>query len=413
MKSLPWLLGASLAANLALLVCLLRSPPAPVAPTPAAGKPAPGAASAKAAATLQAALASGDAAALAAAGVPADTIRALTVGRAFDLFQGRMRATRPPSPERYWSRGVTDFALLREQRLVSGKAERDFSETVRLAYGEDLEALFGGGNPAANTLSPEKRERMRQIERDYSEMAQMIYAEQASGVSLPSDREKLKLLEKEKQHDLAAILTPAEHDLLALRESNSAENVRNRFGDVLATEEDYKKVFALQKTFDDRFNGEDFGPERREAERKLMDDIRAVLRPDQWAAAERANDPDIMTLNGVTRRLNLDSTAATTVLALRENYAGQSMRINADSTLSASERKTQLQALAVKAESEVTATLGPEGGPPFVQQALWIGLLKDGRAFSLDPKDSADGRPTFGPRTYPVAPPKMAPRPTN
>jgi hypothetical protein len=420
MKPLPWLLAVSVAGNCALLFyCLRAKPPGSATPASPAAKIERAPARTGEADSLRAALASGDPAALAAAGVPAETIRAFTVGRAFDTFQARMRAMRPPQDAHYWRPAVVDARRAREQRLAASNAERDMSEAVRVAYGEDLATLFGDGNSGLSVLPPEKRERLRQIERDYTEMEQVIYAEQHTGIQLPSDREKLKLLYAEKERDLAAVLTPAERELIALRDSSTANTVSSRFGEVLKNEEDYKRVFALQKAFDDQFN-QIQGPRtaeqmtvQREAERKLMNDIRAVLGPEQWAAAERTNDQDMRTLTSVARRLNLDANATTTVLALREAYAGQSMQINANAALSPRERQTQIQALAAKAQVELTAKLGPEGGPAFVQQAAWIGFLRDGRAFSLDPKDSTEQGFSLGPRTYPVAPPKVPPRPDN
>jgi hypothetical protein len=420
MKPLPWLFTVSVAANLGLLVWGLRSkPPAPPAsPAPAMKSPA---SAGDAAAALRAALVSGDTAALAAAGVPPDAIRAFTIGRAFDVYQGRMRALRPVKDDRYWRTPVVDFAQARERRLAESKAEQDFSEAVRTTYGENYESLFNGGNQALAALPPEKRERMRQIERDYAEMEQLINADKGSGIQLPSDRDRLKLLSEEKERDIAALLTPAERELIALRDPNSwstAGTVRWLFGDVLKTEEEYKRVFALQKAFDERFPYED-GPQepaqrepRLAAERKLMEDMRVALGPERWAEAERASDPDASIVDQLTRRLNLDPKVTDTVLALRTRYADESIRINSNLALSFDERSAQIKALAATAEADITATLGPGGGAAFMQNTSWVRWMRNGQAFSVDPKGlPLAGRPLIGTRAYPIMPQKMPPRP--
>jgi hypothetical protein len=412
-KSLPLLLAVSLATNAAFVGFLLLSrPTANKTSPPAATASDLGQASVENArlAALNAAFASGDQAALAAAGVPPDAIRALTVGRAFDVFQGRMRSLRPPKDERYWRRPVIDFATAREQQLASGKALREFSAAVRLAYGEDLDALFSDAESAVGVLPPAKRERLLQIERDYSEMEQLIQADQSNGVQLPSDRDKLKLLREEKERDIAALLTPAERELIALRDSVSASQVKSRFGEVLKTEEEYKRVYALQKAFDDRVTQSSDAPPTpsdeaalREAQRKLMDEILAVLGPERWAAAEHANDPEVVMLTNVTRRLNLDPKVTNTVLAMRARYADESTQIHSNSDLSPADRSAQIQSLVTKAETELRATLGSEAGPAFIEQATWIGFLRGGQAFSLDPKDAEQSEyyPMVGPRVYP------------
>lgn len=421
MKPLPLVLALSLAGNLALAVALWWRPrsPAPV-PTPASA-PASGRVASdgtKESGALPAAFASGDPAALAAAGVPADAIRALIVGRAFDAFQARLRAGRPAQLEgKYWKRPQPDYAQMRQLRIESDRATREFSEAIRQTYGDDLNTLFGDRKLGIAALPAEKQEKLRQIDRDYTEMEQQIYADQNAGIQLPSDRDKLKLLRAEKERDIAATLTPEEREQLALRDSPTANTVRYRYGDALETEEDYKRIYALQKAFDDRFNtpeahaanqsGSEAARMRREAEQKLIDDISAAMGPEKWATVLRTNDQDANALAAVTRRLNLPAQATTAVFATRESYAAQSMRINAAPDLSAADRKAQLQALATKAQADLNATLGPEGGAAFAQQAAWISLLKSGQAYSLNPAD-AGGQRQYATTAHALPAPKAA-----
>jgi hypothetical protein len=403
-------------------VLAFRRPAAPP-PAPAAAPADPAGRAPAAAAELQAALASGDAAALTAAGCPPEVARALAVGRAFDRLQQRMRALQPaPAADgRYWRRSPTAADpgdLARATRTERTNAIRDFSEAVRAAFGEDIESMFDGRDSRQSFLSAAKREQLRRIEQDYGEMTSRIYEEQG-GIQLASDREKLKLLQTEKERDIAAALTPEEREQYALRASNTAGIVRARYGEALQTEEDYRRVFALQKAFDDRHA--DFyaaGPPppeaqraRREAEQKLQADILAVIGPEAWAAAQRANDQDHKTAASLARRLNLPASTADSVLAARENYAAQSQQINANPALSAPERRAQLQGLAARAQAELQAAFGSEGAQAYAQRAQWLNLLRNGSAFSTKPQDSPGGVVGLGAPVHPVPPPRPAPPP--
>lgn len=429
MKVAHLLLAASLAANAALLGWIVHERQAARAVPVSAPKP-PLAAKTKSAgdaltlAQLQAALATGDAAALTAAGCSPEAIRSLAIGRAFDLFQSRMRAVRlRPAGGKYWQRGNLDGSQpSREARINARKAEHDFSDAVRDAFGEDIESIFNDRDSPYAFLSPDKLHKLQQIERDYRDMELQISADQ-EGITLPSDGEKLSLLQKEKERDIDAMLTPEERKQIELRESDTANKIRSRYGDAIETEEAYRKIFALQKAFDDERKAKlagyaggqvpaDVTQWARDAENKLAEDIKATISPEQWARAQRANDQDYRTLTSLAQRLSLPDNAMAVVFAARDSYAAQSMAINADVSLSAQQRKAQLQELAKQAQTALAATLTPDGAQAFAQRAAWMNFLKNGQAYSTNPKDTPNGRIGLGTSVYVIPPPKQASSPS-
>ncbi|HEX2854576.1 MAG TPA: hypothetical protein VHO24_15200 [Opitutaceae bacterium] len=426
MKATPLLLVVSLIANLALAAMVFRRPSTADSAAPAAAgssvasRPAASNGNTDVAA-LQAALESGDSNALAAAGVPADVARALAIGRALDKMQARMRELRPaPATDgKYWRRqGFRPDQMTREQRMELNKVQRDFFETLRSAVGEDLDSALGGRDSQYSFLPAAKREQLRQIEQDYSEMQSQAYMDQ-EGIQLPSDREKLRLLRLEKERDIIAALSPEQREQYELHVSQTANNVRSRYGDAIQSEEEYRRIFALQKAFDDQFSNAEMNaggppsPEmqraRREAEQKLQEDIRASLNPEQLAALQRANDDDYRTVGSLARRLNLPAGTTDVVLASRETYAAQSMQINANASLSNEERRNQLQALAARAQSELQGTLGPDGAQAYAQRSQWIGMLKNGTAFSTNAKDAPAASRNINSTIFMVQPPRAAP----
>lgn len=424
MKLIVPLFAASLLANAALLALWRLQPPrlAPAAgpaATPAPAARAPGTPQADA---LISALARGDSAALTAAGVPVEVIRHLAAARAFGRLATLSRAMDGP-PDRgdsaeFW-RPVSPGGRpppTREQRAERYQAEREFQEAIRAAFGD---AIDWDSRARANRFLPAgKQDLLRRIERDYDEMIREIN-DASGGVQLPADREKLKLLQAEKERDIAAALSPAEREQIEFRSSRSAQAIIGRYGDAITNEAEYRRLYALQKAFDDQYNNESYHsrprtPEeariRAEAERQLNDNLRAALGEDRWAQSSRAADGEFRLLGDLTTRLSLPPNTPDSVYAVRDTYAAQSAAIQQNSALSAEDRRKQLANLATRARADLGATLGADGAEAYAARASWLRLLQNGTAFTTDPRTLPPGspRPGTGNSVYPLPTPRPA-----
>lgn len=385
------LLAGSLAANAALVVVLARrpAPPAPAAPAPARPAPAP-----DPAARLRAALASGQARDLEAAGLDPAAARDLLLGR---RLAAALQRPRPAAGERWW-RADPATAQGREQ----------LRREVGLLLGETLGDDAGLAGPGLDFLSPEKRAALRRIDQDYAELRARFGA---GGIVLPSDRERLRLLAAERERDLAALLTPAEREVYDLRLSPSAAVVRARYGEGLETEEEFRRVFALQRAFDARFPAET-GAARNdpagrqqfaEAQRQLDNDVRAALGEAAYARVRRAQDTDLRNLEGLATRLNLPPDTTTRLAAAREAFATASQQVQADANLPPDQRRARVQALAGEARTTLTQTLGAEAAEAYARQSPWVTMLQGGLAFSLTPPADLPVR-AQGMSVFPVLP---------
>jgi hypothetical protein len=426
-KLLPILLVLSLAANAALF---FRSSsrsgaaaPSKTSATSSSTDKSPSASNAKLPDNLAAVLATGDIAALTAAGFSPEDARAITIGRAYAKFNQQMRAARPASKEtdeKYW-RG-SPFSnynkMAPEQRAAMNKAQRELGDAMRTTFGDDASFNSFGDN-RMGFLSTGKRDELRRIDEDYNEMRNDIYREQ-EGVPLASDRAKAKLLQEEKERDIAAALSPEEYEQYQLHASQTANNIRARYGDAIQSEADYKKIFTLQKAFDAQYPNDMFlgGPRsqeevraRSEAQRKLNEDIHTALGEENYAAFQRANDTDYRTLTSLQNRLKLPAGTVDQVYSYRETYAAQSQQINANSDLTPQQRREQLTALANQAKNDLAAKLGQEGADAYAQRAQWLQMLKNGTAFSTNPKDAQAGGGGLGNSVYPLRPSRSAEQP--
>ena len=413
MKKTTLLLVLSLVVNAAFAAILFLRPTSPANRADSATSPPDKPISSPAGnlTTAQlAALESGDATQLKAAGLSDKLVSMLTVGRAYAKLRTGMHELKQSAYSRsqYWRRPNLGADELRQMT----KTQREFNETLDAAFNQD--ATLSSDSQYA-FLPPEKRDVLRRIKHDYDEITSDLSAEMG-GTQLPSDRKKLKILSDEKDRDIAAALTPEEYEQYNLHFSPTAATIRARYGDAIQTEDDYKKIFVLQKAYDDQSQLEFMaGPVSQEvmamrhtAEVKLQDDIKAALGPDNYAVLQKASDPDYNALTSVVKRLNLSPQTADTVFASRDTYAAASQRINADPSLSAADRRTQLATLATQAQTDLTKMLGSEGAEAYAARANWMAMLKRGSAFSTNPKDAAPGMTNVGSSIYSVPPPRPA-----
>ena len=401
MKPTTLLLTASLVANTALVAFVATRPSDPA--TPRSG-PLP--ASLAAQPTTSGASSATPAPATS---VPVDS-RDLAVGRALTRFQQRLQAARTgaSSDDRWW-RPVT-ATRQREEELA---ARRELAAALQAALGDDLGLGGADAGPLA-FLSSEKRAALLRINQDYEEMMAKYGAN--GGLQLASDKEKLRLLRAERDRDIAALLSPSELAAYEMRTSASAATLRNRYGDAIQTEDDFRKLYALQKAFDEKFPVDAFTgrvtPEalraRADAQQQLQADMRTAVGDASYAALRRSADSELRALDGLVSRLNLPVDTTTRVATSRETYSAESQRINADAALSLADRRAQLQALGTRARSELTTTLGAEVAEAYAPRANWVGLLQNGLAFSTTPIANSPGSLSLAggaaPSVYPVMP---------
>jgi hypothetical protein len=387
-KPASLLLIASLLANAALVAVLAtRSPDeSRLAGRNASGVSTPSPArDARGETALRTALAAGEAKALEAAGVAPELAHDIALGRKLSQLTAQIRQTETGGADSRWWRA----------HPTAGNAAREKAQRLRrelaTALG-DSGGLLGAGDASQLAFLPEaKRAALRRILDDYAEMTAQ-YA--TGGVQLAADREQLRLLRAEKERDISALLTPAELLEYEMRTSPSAATVRARYGDGLETEADFRKIYALQKAFDEKFPAEALtgriNPEtmraRAEAQRQLQDDIRASLGDAAYAQLRRATDADLRTVDALVARLGLPAATTDRVASLRESLATESQRLNADSSLNPAQRRTQIQELGSQAKAQINQALGAEAADAYAQRSQWVNLLQGGIAYATTPQ---------------------------
>lgn len=421
MNRLVLFLVGSLALNAALLVTLklkpalappaLREYLAPSAPTRSAAPataatstPAPeangaAAVAAETRARLWGALDTEDLPALVArlraAGFSPAVIRALVSAKVEARFSARMAAlVGKPEDTPYWKaeRSAVNDAKYWEER---SQLYRERTRVLREVLGDDFFA-YGGTDPAAaqrrqfGDIPKWKTDLIQRINDDYAEMSGHVRMAM-QGVTLPEDRDKLALLERERRADLAALLTAEELEAYDLRSSQVATRLRTPMGVMDATEAEYRAIYRVMQQFDERVNPREIGVISPETSRQMTDfrkqmndEIRAALGPARYADYQRASDREFQQLYQIAQREQIGADTTIRGYNLREVYAARSTAIMTDSAMTPEEKRLGLQTLAQNARVELIGVLGQNAGSAYAQNSRWVRQIESGGSFSIN-----------------------------
>ena len=229
---------------------------------------------------------------------------------------------------------------------------------------------LGPRDPAPTTLTPaEKTARVDRIRRDYDEVrtkAATDYA--AAGMAFPGGLNaflrQLALLERELHHDYAAVLAPRELEDLEKRETSAGQLVQRLLGDTVATDEQRRAAFRLQREFDDRF-ALTFDTAAatlliRETERQATQEkIRLVIGDALFPAWLRGEGADYANFSAFVAEQGLIADTALGLWRAKNDYTLRRLALNAQQNASADEVRTTQATLAQNSRAHVLSLLGP------------------------------------------------------
>lgn len=325
------------------------------------------------------------AARLRAAGYPDSVVRAIVSGAVYEEYEARFRELSPSIANRpFWtSPSVTS-------QMVNDPATRAARRDLSREYSAKLKELLGDA-PRSPEVSAsyrrsygdipfEKIEALQQINADYSDLAQQIRSE-AQGMTLREDREKLAYLEAEKRKDLERMLTPEELESYLLRTSSTASSLRSRLSAFEPSEQEFRALYKLQEQYDEQFgqygmaprNTPEYAQARTAADRKLIEDGKALLGTERGAEFERAMDNTYSQVARVVQRLNLPKESAVAVWELQKETQQRTADLRNNRALTTEQRQAQLVALSQEANAKVSAALGERGAGVYREMGgFWL-----------------------------------------
>lgn len=337
---------------------------------------------------------------LRAAGFPPSAIRSIAEAEILERFKPRLDELRRQLDETpYWRGDITQFMGTSKLYEQMSQISRERTKALRGLIGTDAYA-YAGLNPSDvqrqrfGNLSPGKIELVQRITDDYAEMTSQIRSAM-QGITLPEDKEKFALLEREKRADLASILTPEELADYEMRTSQLTMRLRTTFSIMDASEAEFRAIYnAYQPHIETLFPTTPSGvvflssqteDPRRVANERVNADIKQSLGADRFAQYQRANDRDFQQLYQLTRADNVPYDTLVRAYDGRQAASDASMKIASDSALSMEQKREALKNLAQQSRTQLLSTLGPGAGPSYAQNSRWLTGLEQGRPFTIGP----------------------------
>lgn len=307
---------------------------------------------------------------LKAAGIPDKTARYLAAALKFQKYSDQLAELSPPQP--YWRSRFTSRAdETPETRLKRQQITRSLQDAMTDLFAESPNH-FAAQRYAY--LTPERREELRRLEKDYDDLSAETMA--SSGrFQLQSDTDNLKALAEERKREIDQFLTPEETAARDLRESPAARIIRSEYGSVIDNEDEYKNIHAIMQAAGDDATAQ-------EAAREQID---TLLDPERMARIVQANDPDYRLAHAAAERLNLppaETTAAIT--GIREQARQASAAIIDDNTLTRLQKKEAIESISAKSREQMDAILGAEDAETYAKRSSWMRALNNGSSFTID-----------------------------
>jgi hypothetical protein len=312
-------------------------------------------------------------------GVPEETIRDIIITDIAKFYAQRraaLRAQAPPAkfwePGDAWESGGNLNADLRQQLRDLDQEER---QLVRELLGVDLSAELARYSAAEETdqeyrysfLTPDKRDKLRGLQDKYDALEQEVYA-RTKGLVLDEDQEELRQIGKAREAELAQLLSPEELEEHQVRNSTTANALRYQLAGFNPSEEEFRTIFRLQKTFDDEF-GQNFDATdekqteiraraQQEAQEAMDEEVKKVLGGQRYAEYERAQDSEYKSLVQLADRFELARDVVNKVYDFKATAERQKEAIENNASLTEEQRRAALAAIAQETERTVSQFMG-------------------------------------------------------
>lgn len=322
---------------------------------------------------------------LQAAGFPPDVIRAVLMAEVASRYDPRIRALQSSDPNLpFWRQTMNPLSDPKRREAYNAlqqERNRVLRELFRDPRLSDPNAATSANRPAwAAHLSSQQVDLIQQIEQDYNEMMNNA-RNSAINIMLPEDRQALALLQREKQADLASILSPEQLADYELRTSPITRTIGSRLGNFEPSDAEYRSIFNTYQALSQKYPG---GLPTLQADRQALTEqvatqLQSSLGEARYAEYIRETSNEFQLLNRLARQEKLAPTAALETYQLRDKVEFEANRIFDEPAMTVESKRAALQQLAQNTRSQIAATLGPVAGPAYESSAgNWLTNLDNG-----------------------------------
>lgn len=337
---------------------------------------------------------------LKAAGFSPVVIRAIVNQRLEAQFSARMAELAGTIDLPFWKPDPSTSYNNSKYYETQSQIYRDRAKALREILGDAYFATSAGDATAEQRrkygdLPKNKIELIERIVEDYAEMLSQAKIA-TNGITLPEDREKFALLEREKRADLAAILSPAELEDYEMRNSPMTMRLRQAFGILDVSEDEFRTVYRAQQPYFDILYPNNTGMtvmtsemsrQRTEAQQKVAEQLKAAFGEQRYTEYARATNYEYQNLYRLGQSSGVSIDSINRAYDLRDSVTKESMRIN-DSGLSADARLAALNTLVGDTKMKLVAALGSNVADAYTKNLSWLNAIERGYAVRVSPDGS-------------------------
>lgn len=322
---------------------------------------------------------------LRAIGCPEETIRDIISADVKKLFEARRKQLAAGSTNKfeYWKPGNPLANLFNEEAMAQRKQLSDekkalLKELLGVEVNDPGEAM-AALNPMETLLdflSPEKQNAIVELQQKYA--GKMMKAAK----EMQSNPKAMLALQRESDAELAQLLGPKDKEEFDVRLSQTAMMMRMRMTDFEPDEQEFRKMFAAQKKFDDEFGpygnlgGTKEEQEKRSAaEKQLKEELKTTLGDERYRLYQYDQQFARSSLKTVAQQYNVPRDQAYKVFDIQETAQDAARNIRADQSLSAEQRQSALDAIRSETERAVNDTIGADAAKAYVEKGSWIKSL--------------------------------------
>ena len=318
---------------------------------------------------------------LRAIGCPEETIRDIIVADVNKLFEQRRReVTGSTNKFQFWKTGTFFTDMFNEEKLNKhrelAKEKRDLlKELLGVDVAEKPDPM-AGMNPYETLLDflpAEKQNAL--VEHEQSFAAKMMKRMKDA----QNNPEVMRELMKEKDAELAKVLTPQEKEEYDLRMSQTAMVMRMQMSEFQPNEQEFRDIFKLRKEFENEYgmtgmqsNKPEDRAKRDAAQKELDQNVKNVLGEDRFREYKYDQDFSRSSLKDVVKEFNVPKDQAFKVFDIKAAAQEQAANIRKDTSLTREQREAALQAIQQETRNAVGQVLGSAAGDAYFEKGSWL-----------------------------------------
>jgi hypothetical protein len=234
-------------------------------------------------------------------------------------------------------------------------------------------------------LPKDKQDQVRALAQHYDDLEQAIYI-RTRGWLLDGDQEELRQIQRQRREQMASLLNTEEMEEYNLRFSETANSLRTLMTGFQPNEEEFRRIFRLQHTFDTQFEQAFDGADesavsglvqaRDKAEEALMTEMRNLLGPQRYAEYERSQNSDYRTLLQLSERVEMPVETANRIFAMKQAAEQAKMQVENNPRLSEEDRARNVAELARLTARAVQNSMGEDTYKIYQENGgQWVGDL--------------------------------------